>query len=117
MKTQEIEWLKKHHPELIEMALRMEEVYQNGHNFRGHETVREAVIDPKTGEQAVYVRGPKKGQLKWKDCVPVRGLFGQNGKTWKEYLEELDPEVKAQMESNVSCDYTEGNEFAKDYPV
>jgi hypothetical protein len=118
MKTSEIDWLREHHPELVEMALAMEENYQNGHNFRGHETTQEPVMDKKTGEQAVYKRGPKKDQPKFKLHVPVRGLFGQNGKTWKEYLEEADPQVAAQMESSVSCDYREGEEeFAKGYPV
>ena len=118
MKTQEIQWLKQHHPELVEMALAMEATYQDGHNFRGHETTREAVIDKDTGEQAVYKRGPRKGQPKWKENIPVRGLFGQNGKTWKEYLEEVDPQVAAQMESNITCNYGDGEgEFAKGYPV
>ncbi len=118
MQTAEIDWLRQNHPELIEQALHMEKVYQGGHNFRGTETTYEPIIDPKTGEQGVYKRGPRKGQLKFKPIIPVQGLFGRNGKTWKDYLEETDPEVAAAMASSVTCSYVEGEaEFAKGYPV
>jgi hypothetical protein len=106
MKTVEIEWLRRHHPELLKLAIEMEKTYQEGHNFRGHEITQEPIMDPKTGEQARYKRGPRKGELRFKQRIPIRGLFGQNGMTWTEYLENEDPAILDEMEEAVGvCPY------------
>ena len=76
-KKAEILWLEQHHPELLERAMEIEKVYQEGKHFRQPELLHVFKKNKLTGLK-VPVMDRKTGEQKIAWTEPVRGL----GRTW-----------------------------------